>query len=397
MNGFDTTTNSYRIALESFNGMALDQPPADRLRYRTIAMEAVTGPDSGMVLDHLYKSVMSRASINFGKIPDSMGDLTKFTKYKSLADNITLLERSLGEYNIKELKLTRELHDCLIRCREDFSYGFKVDSQFIKTTYNSMVYALCEMINLCDTIYVDMLKSNAEGRAFEQEDFSGLLLVQNVDKFVTMVKSGEWSSMMQTIKKDARNLVNIIYQDNGDGSLMHTLAGIVGTVGVPGAIMVGLRPSAKALAGGEAVKLSHYVAAGKNVITSALPKTKVGKGILIAVVSIIALLLLVRGVVSLYYKGVYKLNDVLDDNEKFLRAHIENNADTSGSSKSLEKQRAMYDKLAGLRDNMRGRIMKSDSEGRKMLKESNAKEFSAQSFKREAVADNTGDDDFAIM
>ena len=101
-----------------------------------------------------------------------------------------------------------------------------------------------------------------------------------------------------------------------------------------------------------------------------------------------------------FYRGAYKLNDVLEDNERFLKAHMDNYADPSGTSKSLEKQKWMYNQLSGLQDTIRTKILKSDAEGRKLLKESNAKDFSAAAFKADAEAaasaDSGNSDDISI-
>lgn len=131
----DTATNAYKIAYESISVMMNDQDPSERMQYRSAAMEAITGPDAGMVMDRLYQNLMTRSGINFGKIPESMGDVSKFTKHRTLTSTMSLLENQMAEYNIKELKLARDLHNCLLQCKEDFAYGFKVDSQFLKTTY----------------------------------------------------------------------------------------------------------------------------------------------------------------------------------------------------------------------------------------------------------------------
>lgn len=403
MSNYNTSMKSYQFAMETFASMAMDQPPADRMDYRKAAMEAITGPDAGMVLDNLYKNVMARSSVNFGKIPDSLGELTKFAKYKSIAESISLLERQMGHLNVKELKLTRELHDNLIRLRDDFVYGFKVDSQFLKTTYNTMVYALCEMVNLCSVIYIDMLKCQAEGRPTKPEDYSFLLLVQNVEKFNIMVKSGEWASMVLSIRKDARNLVISVDDATGDSSLVSAILGIVGTGG-------GLAIGKKYLAAGAHAAayvnnhvyndkiiptLGDYGTAAKNAVIAAWKKP-LGK-VAIVIGAIIAALFIVRSLIALYWKSIYKLDDVLKDNEALLKAHMDKNAaDPSGTTVGAEKQLALYNQLSGLHDNIKTKIMKSDSEGRKALKESNAKDFPKDSFTRTAIPG--GDDDgFAIV
>lgn len=413
MTPFDTRSCSYKIAVESINEMAMDQAkPGMMMNYRNIAMEAIATPDAGMVMERLYKSMIGRSGINFGKIPDSMGDLSRFFKYKSLAESLSLLHRQLDEYNVLELAITQELHDNLIRCRDDFVYGFKADSQFLKTTYNSMVYSLCEMVNLCDVIYIDMLKAQAEGVSFNYEGYKDLLLVQNVQKFNNMVKSGEWSTMVSGIRKDARNLVNVIFEGGNDGA-GHILGNLKAPAGIFGmwamASMPGAQKAAAAraaatnTAGMTADQIKHlsdvkFADLGKSMgsLAGKVWKTLPGK-ILIVVTMIVAALFIIRTIVMLLYKGVYALRDVLEDNEAFLKAHMDRNADPSGTSKSMEKQKAMYNMLSGLRDKIERRIIASDNAGRKELKEANAKEFTPDAFSGDsASAPAEGSSDFTI-
>lgn len=382
----NTSAKYYQIAYESFASIAMDQPIADRMSYRSIAMEAMNGPDAGMVIDRLYQSVASRAGINFGKIPESNGDLTKFAKYRTLHETLSLLNRQIGDQNIKELKLAYDLHDCLIKCREDFVYGFKTDSQFLKMTYNTMVFSLCELLNLCSTIYIDSLKASAEGKPFQPEDFSNLLLVQNIKKFVTLVQSGEWSTMITTIRKNASNLAGL----NINFTLLGKAASATAT--------------AAGNAAGTAAGVAATVGAGATSGAAGFLLTKPPKiigvpaKIVLVLGIIIGTLLVVRGAALCYYKGVYKLDDMLTDMEKLLHAHMEMKADTSGTYKGLEFQKKLYNHLSGLQDHIRTKILKVDVEGRKELKKSNAEDLKKESFTPPEPNSVTGaDDDFAIM
>jgi hypothetical protein len=392
---------SYHIALESFSSMALDQPTSDRLTYKSAAMEAVTGADSGMVLDKLYRNMTARSTINFGKIPESQGDLTKFVHYRTIKSTLSLLNRQLAEYKIVELEQSQLLHDNIIRLHEDFAYGFKVDSQFLKTTYNTMVYSLVEMLNLCNVVYVDMLKAQAEGRQFDYKPYSDLLLTQNVARFNEMVKSGEWSTMMLSIRKDAKNLISVVYDGsyNDKGSLLHTLAGITGTVGIPGLALHGLANSKVAKAsmaarGDTNVNISDLTAAAKAGWTKVTSTT--GGKIGIAIVIIIAVLFIIRQITFAIFRGAYKLDDMIDDQNKILKAHIDNYYDANDASKAPEKQRAMYERLAGIQEGIRTKILKGDAEGRKAMKESNAKDFSASAMRNDPVSTEDASDEVSL-
>lgn len=409
-------TKSYQIAFESFGSFAMDQPVKDRMNYRTMAMEAATGPDAGMVVDRLYQSVMSRANINFGKIPDSNGDLTKFTKYKTIAEMLSLLDRQMADKPFKELKLTHDLHDCIIKCREDFVYGFKTDSQFLKTTYDTMVYSLCEMLNLCAVIYIDSLKAGAEGHSFQPDDYSNLLLVQNVKKFVDMVTSGEWTNMMRSIRKDARNLLDVMIGSNGgkEQSMLGLFGNGIAAGGILGGVVAASSKDAHALAetaakannaarvmkNGSAVPIMRdYAKAAVNLPRKLFNAAGVPGKIVIVVVAIIATLILLRSLLCIFFKGVYKLNDMLEDSERLLKAHMDINTDPSGTYKGLEAQKKMYDKLSSLRDGIRRHILAEDAHGKKELKESNQTEMTKDAFVAPDPADagaGVDDADFAI-
>lgn len=379
----NTSAKYYQIAYESFASIAMDQPVSDRMTYRSTAMEAMNGPDAGMVIDRLYQSVTARAGINFGKIPESNGDLTRFTKYKTIHETLSLLNRQLGDKNIKELRLAYDLHDALIKCREDFVYGFKTDSQFLKLTYNTMVFSLCELLNLCSAIYIDSLKAAAEGKPFMPEDFSGLVVVQNSKKFVSLVQSGEWSTMVMTIRKNASNLAGF----NFNFTLLGKAANATGAA------------AGSAINGTANLAASFGAGASSGAMGIALTRMKnprLPAKIVMVLGAIIAVLLLIRAAALCYYKGVYKLDEMLTDMEKLLQTHMELKADPSGTYKGLEFQKKLYDRLSGLQDHIRTKILKADVEGRKEMKKSNAEDLRKDSFVSPNPADAVGGDDFAI-
>jgi len=364
------TTYSHQIAMESFQSIMMDLEPQYRMGYVDRAMEAIATPDAGMVLDRIYQSAMVRANINFGKVPESQGDLTKFTRYRTIAENLNLLLRQMGEYGIYEIELTKKLHDTIIKCRDDFAYGYKVDSMFLKTTYQSLVYQLCEMIDLCDCIYIDALKAGAESKPFKPESYKELLLVQNVAKFVKMYETGEWAQTMNTIKKDARNFMMSIETNGSDDSLSHMLGGIFGTMGVPTIAAGTVLNAAKKTATNGKITGSDIVGAiWKN-------NSKFGR-VAVSVTAVIAAVFMMRFLVFQIYKAKYALRDCLDDAEAVLKEHMDRN-DVAGISAGRERQKWLYDRLAARHTKMMKGIMENEANARKNLKESNSVDFRPQ-------------------
>ena len=374
------TSYSTQIALESFQAIMMDQEPKDRIGYVDKAMEAIATPDAGMVLDRIYQSAMVRANINFGKVPESQGDLTKFTRYRTIAENLNLLLRQLGEYNIYEVELTKKLHDDIVKLREDFEYGYKVDSMFLKTTYQTLVFQLCEMIDLCDCIYIEALKAGAEAKPFKPTNYKDLLLVQNVAKFTKMVDTGEWAQTVTGIKKDARNLM-IQIDSNGDDSATRLLQGIFGS-GIATITGSHVLRNAK-----EAAKTAGVDKITGTMLRDAMWKnnSKLGRaGVVIT--GIIAAVFLMRYSVFLFYKVKYGLNDMLDDAEFILKEHMDRN-DVAGISAGRERQKWLYDKLAARHDKMVKGIMDNERTARQNMKDSNANDFRPQANSGSSSAD----------
>lgn len=398
---------SFKIAMETFNEVSVSLPPEDRMGYRDAAMEAVTGPDTGMVLDRLYKGVNARSGINFGQIPASCGDITQFAKYKTLVETMALLDRDIGDMKLDILADAHELHDNLIRLKNDFTYGFRMDNQFIKTTYNTMVYALCEMLNLCIVVYVDILKAKVDNKPYRQTmDYANLMIVQNVRRFNRMVKSGEWGQMLTEIKKNPAKLSGD--SAGGLGSFMIEFVRVFGG-GASAAIAVGAGTKgivdrgkkmiidtpnlANPILGRKMTEAGRKAAAtGGNAsqvmadvfkdglkpddirwsdalkaVFKNIWKSVPGKVITI-ITAIIAAVLIVRGLICLFWKAAYSIRDMLDDQVKLLEANVQCE---QNSATATEKQQKMLNMLSGLRDSIEARILKDDKNGKAEMARAN--------------------------
>lgn len=367
----DRNTYAYQICMESFNAMATEQPVKDRYGYRDAAMEAMTGPDAGMVIEKLYRGISARSGINFGKIPDSMGDLTSFSKYKSIEETFILLDRDLAAFKVEELKMAHELHDNLIRLRDDFQWGYKTDSQFLKTTYNSMVYALCELLNLCTVVYIDALKAAVEQKKFVYVPYKDLLLVQNVAKFNKMVTTGEWSQMVLQLRRGGKGLLGI--QDTHGVSEFAKLMSGIGLFGV------GFKNLEHA-SGGDPAKAQEYLFSGKayKAAKDAVVKFSgtAGGKVILFIMCVIGVLMIIRALINIFWRCTYSLRDILQDNEQLLAANMA--CANDNSSTSLEKQQKMYETLKGLREKIESAIISDDKKGKKNLQESNASDLTRE-------------------
>ena len=88
------------IVMESFHEMAISQEGRDRIKYIDIVTEAFANPTKQAgLLNKLFNEVQKVEAIDFGKIPDSKGDLTKYAYYHQMYQCIEVLN-DLVEGNV---------------------------------------------------------------------------------------------------------------------------------------------------------------------------------------------------------------------------------------------------------------------------------------------------------
>lgn len=369
---------AYCVAMENFWLMSLDQPTKDRLTYKTAAMEAATlNPESaGNLLQKLYRSIIGRSGINFGKVPDSKGDITKYTKYQTIVQCIDHLDQLLGDKQVEELRLTHKLLNILITACGDFEFGFKTDNQFIKTTYNTMVFALHEMVNICIVIYTDYLTASREGKPYKATTYrQDLIVVKNVKDFVRMYESGEWNQMIMDLKKGAKNLLGYFFETNNDvttkTSWIHFIMSSLTNLGI-------LAGGAKIMDKAAVTKFGVDTAASFGTKASTVAKAvwakPVGK-VGIIILALIAALILVRNLIALFYKGAYSIRDAITHEEEFLKAHAESEK-REGNDFAYAFQSKFYTKMIALRDMIDNKILKDNANGKKEISEDNRTSYS---------------------
>lgn len=370
-------STAYTMCMENYRLMSLDQPREDRLHYQQYAMEATTksAKTSGYMLSKLYRSIIGRSGVNFGKVPESKGDITKYMRYELICECLDTLDRMLKQYQVEELQLAHKLIDTLVVLRKDFEYGYKTGNEFLKTTYCTMVFALHQMINICIVIYTDHLIANREGKPYASTiNSKDLIVVKNVKDFIRMYESGEWAYMMKSITRDSRELVGDIAQfaDSDMGKALHFLIGAA----TQGGLVYGAIKAAPKIA---AIELKNGKTLGANVVAGWDKFAKMGNGIpskiAIAIVVVIVALFIIRNLIAVFYKGAYSIRDVVNHEEAFLKAHVEAEKE-NGNNFAYAFQSKFLNALIGIRDLIDRRIIKDDAAGKKEIAKENREDFS---------------------
>lgn len=209
-------------AMEVVQNLILQQDTKDRFAYKKIAIESITGSGSnkGKLVELLYRDILSKQDLNFGNIPDSKGNITKFKYYENIEKCIDALTKLLDQNKVEELKLTVDLRNMIVAERETFEYGFKMGIDIIEVTYNTLVMTLMEMINICIYAYVDYLK-NAKEIDFDFKVFknNSLIVIRSTRQVTRSYAKGEWQKMMGSFKKSSKGIatesISLEYAEEG--------------------------------------------------------------------------------------------------------------------------------------------------------------------------------------
>ncbi len=350
------------IVMENIRMMSLDQESArDTMHYKGIAMEATQTPQgTATLLQKLYRSIIGRRGINFGKIPESKGDLTKYFKYEYMCDCMDALSEAMIQINPQptEYILLKKLHNFIISSRGDFEWGFKTDNEYLKLTYNTMVMSMHEMINVCIVIYTDFIKQPASTNyRYTGFDKQKLIVVKNLEDMIQMWESGEWAKLMIELRKGARNIggSSIPGLDIASNSWVSWLFGALGNIGIPAAVV-------------------------KVLSSAATPVLTTLAGPAAVVAGILATLFAIRALVALFYTSAYSLKSKIDHNEEFVKIHMEANK-AAGNTTAYNRQAWLYEHMVGLSDRIENNLFKENAKASMELKKENKTEFSASALR----------------
>ena len=195
------------IVMENFQDMMLSQDGKDRIKYIDIVTEAFANPTKqANLLNKLFKEIQKVEEIDFGKIPDSKGDLTKYVYYDQMYQCIEVLNNLVEDKPSPNISSMNKLHQILLNARADFTWGYRTDNFVIITTYNLMVTSLYEMINVCAVDATEYLRAKMSMQLTTPTAKQMRWVAKTTNQFIKMYESGQWNTLMKTFKSSGNSM-----------------------------------------------------------------------------------------------------------------------------------------------------------------------------------------------
>lgn len=177
----------------------------------TALTENETARVSNVMVSNLYQSAINKSHVDFDDIPESKGDITKYSGYRSLTDTHTLLKSLAEKSNVKipELDVVETALRNLISYADTFKRGFAMGKEFIILEYNVLTHALVEGTSVIISSYVDFVKrvDKQEFVILKSPDRPGSLALTNLAKFNDTVKNGSFGKLNNQILSGKDNFV----------------------------------------------------------------------------------------------------------------------------------------------------------------------------------------------
>jgi hypothetical protein len=166
-------------------------------------MEAEVNNVNNTMIANLYKSAIEKSHVDFEDIPQSKGDITKYSGYKSMMDSLTLLKEIMGKSAVRvdDVQIVETAISNITAYREQFEKGFKLEKDFILLQYNVLVSACVESVSLIISSYLDFIKrpDRIEFNIINNNKQIGSLCLQNLNEFNYSVKSGEFPKVINAV------------------------------------------------------------------------------------------------------------------------------------------------------------------------------------------------------
>lgn len=182
--------------------------------------DIVRGAGRSALVEALYKDIIAKGNVDFGKIPQSKGNLTSCVYYKNMQTTMDNLNKLIGSNANEDMVRMNDLHAALISDRDLFEFGFKANDEFIQYAYCTLVEALIDIIDANIVMYVNYLKEtqNIElpqmyVRSSTGGDSLNARLVpvrteayrrvcKAVDTFLSLRAKGEWRRYVDSVKRN---------------------------------------------------------------------------------------------------------------------------------------------------------------------------------------------------
>lgn len=371
---------SNEIILEAFQEMQADQIGRDKIGYVDAAMEAIANPSAqATIMNKLFKETQKIDEIDFGKIPDSKGDITKYVYYDQLYDSIELINELMKGNQTENIIAMNKLHQILLNARADFVFGFKVNNYIVTSMYKVMVANLHEMIDICIVDVTEYIRNNLNMSMDKKSMKKVRWVTSNVKNFIKMYESGQWNTLIKYMRTNASKKAYEAMALEAGGDVLPQQKSALDLMNMGTSAFNKFKGGITSA--GDLIKQapSAFKAAGAPV-----------KGLAIVGI-IISALMIIRTGIKYFFLGVANISKNLRNQAALLKSATKSDSEDQTGYGFRKKILNTMEKVSDVIDY---KILKMEKEASKDMAESNRSEFSRQEIQQMTP---TSSSDFSLV
>ena len=355
---------SNEIILEAFQEMQADQIGRDKIGYVDAAMEAIANPSAqATIMNKLYKETQKIDEIDFGKIPDSKGDITKYVYYDQLYDSIELINELMKGNQTENVVAMNKLYQILLNARADFVFGFKVNNYIVTSMYKVMVANLHEMIDLCIVDVTEYIRNNLNMSMDKKSMKKVRWVTSNVKNFIKMYESGQWNTLIKYMRSNASKKAYEAMALEAEGDVLPQQKSALD--------LMNMGTSAFNKFKGGITSAGDLIKQAPDAFKAASAPVK---GLAIVGI-IISALMIIRAGIKYFFLGVANISKNLRNQAALLKSATKSDSEDQTGYGFRKKILNTMEKVSDVIDY---KILKMEKEASKDMAESNRSEFSRQ-------------------
>lgn len=193
----DTLQDAVHILCEGTN----DSP------YKIKAMlEDATSPVTKVYKEKLYQSIVDRSHVDFGDIPKSKGDITKYSGYPTMLECLESLQKIATEEKSKELlEAIGTVNTAITNIKQlkaTYMKAFAKKVELPILDYNTYVLTCVEGVTTLVSNYIDFIKTPSSEYKFELKNTkyrANKLYIEQLEKFNKINKDGGYGKYISTV------------------------------------------------------------------------------------------------------------------------------------------------------------------------------------------------------
>jgi hypothetical protein len=164
-----------------------------------------------LIAKNLYGSIIANANdIDYGEIPNSAGDITKLSNYKTLNEAISNIEKVLIEYreDTSSVQVVKDAMNNMVALKPQFTLGYTTGVDIIKILYNNIVLGIIASVSHLLAAITDYMVSTNKDFSINLDkaalrDTKSNILFQTLKSFNNSCSNGKMKKVLQDLNREA--------------------------------------------------------------------------------------------------------------------------------------------------------------------------------------------------